>query len=129
MSNKQTEAFNEHVEEKKEELAAARLLGKRGGEVTKRRGTEYFKEIGRLGAAKRWPSLKKDLNYSCDNSAFHEYACCLTCWNTHPQAQKYEDRSFDNRFREWRDKEYRRRRIAAAMKAGFTKSQAEYLAR
>ena len=29
-------------------------LAKRGGGKTKRRGTEYYKEIGKKGAKKRW---------------------------------------------------------------------------
>lgn len=54
MSNKQTEEFYEHLEENKEELQAARLLGKRGGTKTAQRGSEYYREIGKRGAQKRW---------------------------------------------------------------------------
>ena len=32
----------------------ARLLGKRGGDQTKKRGRGYYARIGKLGMAKRW---------------------------------------------------------------------------
>ena len=32
----------------------AQLLGKRGGEQTRKRGSAYFARIGRLGLERRW---------------------------------------------------------------------------
>ena len=37
----------------------AKLLGKRGGEQTKKRGREYFSRIGKLGMAKRWGAKRR----------------------------------------------------------------------
>ncbi len=32
----------------------AKQLGKRGGDQTRKRGRDYYREIGRKGAFKRW---------------------------------------------------------------------------
>ena len=36
----------------------AKLLGRRGGQQTKKRGREYYSRLGKLGMAKRWAKKK-----------------------------------------------------------------------
>jgi len=36
-----------------------KTIGKRGGDKTKQRGTEYYKAIGRAGALKRWGDVSR----------------------------------------------------------------------
>ena len=33
----------------------------------------------------------KNQKYHCANGAFHDYKCCDTCWNLHPDARPNED--------------------------------------
>ena len=74
--------------------------------------------------------LTKKLPYSCKNGAYHDYACCNTCWNTHPVAEKYfkgEDFRMTETFERIRLRHRRREFEVSARKAGFTEKQIEFL--
>lgn len=67
------------------------------------------------------------MNY-CENGAYHGYECCATCWNKHPEVKKGED-YFDKEVRARINEYEHNQAVKRAMKAGFTKKQAEYLER
>lgn len=65
--------------------------------------------------------------YRCVNGAFHDYECCDTCWNTHPDPDhRFGKMSSDEvlrvKRREW-ESEVR----SEGLEAGFTDSQLKFL--
>lgn len=73
--------------------------------------------------------VEQEKEYFCENGAYHSYYCCDTCWNRHPKAKNFEDKSFDKEFRLLANEEAYEQAIKKAMIAGFTKRQAQYLNR
>ena len=68
-----------------------------------------------------------EINYYCENGAYHNYSCRISCWNNHPIAKEYPDGYFNKEARKKINEQVHQRAIKNARKAGFTKKQAEYL--
>jgi len=74
--------------------------------------------------------MKKTLNYNCINGAYHVYACCNTCWNTHPVAEKYfrgEDFSMSKVCERLQLKQQEMAFKLSARLAGFSESEIDFL--
>ena len=69
----------------------------------------------------------KILQYYCQNGAYHEYDCCITCWNSHPEAQKYENKSWNKEFKETIAIKKRNEKLEKLRNSGFSKKQSELL--
>lgn len=69
-------------------------------------------------------SDKIEIDYQCVNGAYHEYACCPECWNTHPKATLGKMFMGSQAWMLLRRQEF----IKWAEKAGFTHEQAVFLA-
>jgi hypothetical protein len=68
-----------------------------------------------------------NLNYSCINEAGHNYICCETCWNSHPDKTLHYGKISSDEFMV----NYRKARINNIMIdgkiAGFNNTQLEFL--
>lgn len=70
-------------------------------------------------------SQKKPLltHFYCENGAFHDEACCGTCWNTHPKATRGQMFLGSPEQREIEHEAF----VGKAVAAGFTEKQAEFM--
>lgn len=65
----------------------------------------------------------KNSDYYCINGAYHDYPCCETCWNKHPENKPNEMFQLTDRCLEIKKENF----INAAKDARFNDKQAEFL--
>ena len=69
--------------------------------------------------------IQSNLDYNCENGAWHSSPCCMTCWNLHPN--NFEGDCFIHDHRSVKDEILRIEWMKQAVSMGFTTNQAAFL--